>query len=451
MDAVRRLVERDRVVGAGGEVDDAQLQAAGDALGDGEVAGEDVDVVEHDAGARRDQLLGRRQVGRFGIDRHEAEVAPGVVDADVEAAGAVLEVVLDVGAAGEHGAHRKGLVGAEVGVGDFPLGRVLALAAEKQVALVERLADADVEQLVGLLVQQLVRADGTDGVAPQAIGALGRVHRHVVERAAVVRPRRRRDLLDRPGIDDAGDEVLDVERVVAAAGEVGRVGEPVRVARDGSEAEAKERLAARELVQVEQRLVDAGRVVAPVRTDGAPAQVVRVLLAAPRPGRVPPVALSHRHRIVVLLDAREHLLVELLLQLGVRRQPGVGVGVLGLQVGERARIVAVAQPEVVVAARVAVNADVARFARRDRRCGRRHGRRGRRQRTRPRVGRGPARRHGAAASHARAGHRGGSSAALRSPIGASPLAASARSRSSTPGSGARFQRRVMKRRIEPVS
>ena len=149
------------MVVARGEVDDAQLQAAGDALGDGEMAGEDVDVVEHDAVARRDQLFGIGQVGRLGVDGDEAEVAPGVVDADVEAAGAVLEVVLDVGAAREHHAQRERPVGAEVGIGDVPLGRVLALAAEEEIALVERLADADVEQLVGLLVQQLVGAGRT--------------------------------------------------------------------------------------------------------------------------------------------------------------------------------------------------------------------------------------------------------------------------------------------------
>ena len=45
------------------EVDDAQLQAAGDALGDDQVLGEDVDVVEHDVVARRDQRLGAVEVG----------------------------------------------------------------------------------------------------------------------------------------------------------------------------------------------------------------------------------------------------------------------------------------------------------------------------------------------------------------------------------------------------
>ena len=96
-------------------------------------------------------------------------------------------------------------------------------------------------------------------VAPEAVRALGLVHRHVVERAAVVGPRRRRHLLDRPVVDAAAGEVLDVEREVAPAGDVGRVGEPHRVARDGRQAEAQERLVAGQLVQVEQGLVDAVR------------------------------------------------------------------------------------------------------------------------------------------------------------------------------------------------
>ena len=228
------------------------------------------------------------------------------------------------------------------------------------------------------------RSAPTD-VAPEAVRPLGLVHRHVVERAAVVGPRRRRRPL-RPTRRRSRRvrEVLDVQREVAPAGEVGRVGEPHRVARHGGQAEAKERLAARQLVEVEQGLVDAARVVAPIgrrRRAGAGSAGTARRCRVWR--RVPPVALSHRHRVVVLLDAREHLLVELLLQRGVRREPGIGVGVLGLQVGERARIVAVAQPEVVVAARVAVHAHVARLARRARR--------------RPRAG--------------RAAHRAGSSAA----------------------------------------
>ena len=206
-----------------------------------------------------------------------------------------------------------------------------------------------------------------DDVAPEPVGALGRVHRHVVERAAVVGPDRRRDLLDRPRIDRAAGEVLDVQREVAPAGVVDAVGKPARVAAHGREAEAQERLAERHLVEVEQDLVDAIRVVAALGADGAAAQQARVLLAGARLGRVPPVALPHRHRVVVLLDAREHLLVERLLERRVRLEPGVGIAVLRLQVVERARIVAVAQPEIVVVARIAVDADVVRLARCERR------------------------------------------------------------------------------------
>ena len=54
----------------------------------------------------------------------------------------------------------------------------------------------------------------------------------------------------------------------------------------------------------------------------------------------------------------------------MRREPGVGVGVLGPQVRQGARIVAVAQPEVVVDAPVAVHGHVLGLARRDGKRGR---------------------------------------------------------------------------------
>ena len=169
------------------------------------------------------------------------------------------------GRRGEHGAHRERPVAAEAGVDGAPFGRVLALDAEEQEGFVERLADADVEQLVRLLEQQLVGPLGADDVAPEPMGALGLVHRHVVERAAVVGPRRRGHLLDRPRQRRAVAELLHEQGEVAAAGEVGAVGEPRGVARDRRDAQAQERLAVRERIEIEQRLVDAGRIEAPLR------------------------------------------------------------------------------------------------------------------------------------------------------------------------------------------
>ena len=65
VDAVGRLVEGDRVIAATFQVEDAQLQAAFDPLGDDEVLGEDVDAVEHDVGARR-AISSRRAFARSG-------------------------------------------------------------------------------------------------------------------------------------------------------------------------------------------------------------------------------------------------------------------------------------------------------------------------------------------------------------------------------------------------
>ena len=49
----------------------------------------------------------------------------------------------------------------------------------------------------------------------------------------------------------------------------------------------------------------------------------------------------------------------------MRREPGVGVGVLGAQVRQGARVVALPHPEVVVDAAVAVHGHVLGLARRD--------------------------------------------------------------------------------------
>ena len=67
--------------------------------------------------ARGDQLLGAApRSGCRGVDLDQAEVAAGVVDAHVEAAVAMVEVVFDVGAAREDDAQRERRVGARVGV-----------------------------------------------------------------------------------------------------------------------------------------------------------------------------------------------------------------------------------------------------------------------------------------------------------------------------------------------
>jgi hypothetical protein len=82
--------------------------------------------------------------------------------------------------------------------------------------------------------------------------------------------------------------------------------------------------------------------------------VHRVLLALDRPGVVPPAALARRHRQVALLGPGLDLGEDLVLQRRERRRGGLGKGVLGLEVGDRVRVVAVGEPGVLVVNRVAV-------------------------------------------------------------------------------------------------
>ena len=412
------------MLAAAHQVEHAQLQAAFDALGNHEVPGEEVEVVEHDELSRGDDLFGVRQVWLRRIDRDEAEVAAGVVDAGEESAVAVLNLVFDVGVAQEDDAQEASTVdGSRVGIDHLHLRRIHALARDDHVAAVERARHAEREQLVGLFEQQRVGRIAAHHVAPEPARPLGLVHGDVVERATVVGPGDGSHLRHGPRIEHAVAQVLELQRVVAAAGAVERAGEAHAVAAHGKGAEAQERLAARQLVEVEQGLVDTVRVEATIVAHGAAAQVARILFARLRPGGVPPVAFAHRHRVVVLLDAREHLLVERFLQRRVRREPGLGIGVLGPQDVERAGVVAVAHPVVVVDAMVAVDAHVFGLARCDRRL---------------QVG-------------SWCGHGVSFRAALRSPIGGAPWATSERSRSSTPGNGSSDQRRVRKRRIDAVS
>ena len=63
---------------------------------------------------------------------------------------------------------------------------------------------------------------------------------------------------------------------------------------------------------------------------------------------VPPGAVAIGNGDVGLLDVAEHLLVELVAQVGEGRHDGVGVGVFGIEVGGDVGVFLVAQPGVVV-------------------------------------------------------------------------------------------------------
>ncbi len=225
---------------------------------------------------------------------------------------------------------------------------------QHQPGVAARAADVDVEALVRLLEDQLVPVRA-QLVAVEAVRALGLVLDGVEERAAVGRPGRRDHLLDPQGQLPAGLEVLDLQGVLPEAGLVGRVGQQPVVVADHGQAQGHEGLALGQGVDVEHEL--RGRVRAP----GA-AQQQRVLPALLGAGRVPEAALPVGRALVRLLDAPEHLAVERLLQAGGGLHDGVGVGVLGLQVGGHGGVRLVAQPEVVVLAGLAVDHFDARAA-----------------------------------------------------------------------------------------
>ena len=107
-------------------------------------------------------------------------------------------------------------------------------------------------------------------MAPEPVGALRGILGDVEERRAVRGPGDRRDLLDALGEELAGREVLDVERVLAGAGDVHRVGQEPTVVAHRVGANREERVACGERVQVERHRL--GGLDAPL-----PAAIDRVL------------------------------------------------------------------------------------------------------------------------------------------------------------------------------
>src|SRR5207253_6189950 len=146
----------------------------------------------------------------------------------------------------------------------------------------------------------------------------------------------------------ARPEILHVERVLAGAGDVDRVGQAVAVVADRVRAEREERVPEGEDVQVERHLLGRVYMSGPPAEDG-------VLLALLGPRIVEVAAPPVGDGLVVLLDAAEHLPVERLLERRGGLEARVGVGVLGLEVGDDLGVVLLAEPEVVVLAPVAVD------------------------------------------------------------------------------------------------
>ncbi len=306
---------------------------------------EEVDAREHDVGAVRDELLPVRAARRGDGRRHEPEVAAAGVRPDVEEVAAVLDVVLVVLLA--RGDERPLALG-RVGLQDAGLRGRVAGALHHDPRAAPRAADADVEPLVLLLVEQGVGGRGRPDLVPvDAVRALRRLVLDGVEEGLPVRgPRDARDAQHPLGKERARLQVLHGERVLAEARVVRRVREEAPVVRRAERAEGHELLPLGERVQVEEDLLGAV-------PRGLPA-VDPVLLPLLRPVVVQERAVAVGDGQVRLLHVGEHLVVERLLERLGRLEDRVGVRVLGLEIGRDLRVRLLAQPEVRVGPRVAV-------------------------------------------------------------------------------------------------
>ena len=224
------------------------------------------------------------------------------------------------------------------------------LRRENEPRAAPRPADVRVEALVLLLVHEGVGALRLEkAVAVDAIRALGRILDPVEERHVVRRPHGARRLLDALGPEGVRAQVLDEERVLPEARRVRRVREKVPVVAHGVSSERHELLALRELVQVEGDLLGSVGKLLPA--------VDAVLLPLLGAEVVQPVALAVRHGEVGLLDVGEHLGVQRVLKRLRRLHHRGRVRVLGLEVGGDLRVRLVAQPEVRIGSRLAVQRD----------------------------------------------------------------------------------------------
>ena len=149
-----------------------------------------------------------------------------------------------------------------------------------------------------------------------------------------------------------------MQRVLPEARLVGGVGQELAVRAHRHVADGHELLALGQGVHVEDDLLRG-------RGRALPARVDRVLLPLLRARVVEVAALAGGHVGVRLLDAREHLVVQLLLERLRRLHDRFRIGELGAQVGLDLGRALVAQPEVVVHQGVAVDLDLVRLLVRD--------------------------------------------------------------------------------------
>ena len=226
---------------------------------------------------------------------------------------------------------------------------------DEQRAVVAAPRDRDAEALVVLAEEELVVVGaGPQVVAPQLEGSPRVVDAHVEEGPGVRGERRGvGDVLDRLWGRLATVQRGERDRVALIAGEVDADRAQRVVGCDLEDADRAEVVALGEHVLVEEHLLARGVEARRVARAGVRASAVhRVALGLEGPLVVPPRTPSDRRGHVGLLDARDDLVVDRLLE---RRGPLELLArevVLRGEVGEDVGVVAIAEPEEVVDADV---------------------------------------------------------------------------------------------------
>ena len=350
------------------ELPEAQAGQSVFAFAGDEEAGKEIDIFKHygvAVGNLLDPVFARGSIDWRG---DEAEVAAAIVGADVPLAVAVIDVVLVLVLAGtDDFEFAGGLIGGK----DKALGSGVAAGFEDHEFAVAGAACADVKAFVVVLIDEDIFAVGrVERVAKKLELALLFLVFDGIEKCGVVgSPGDGTDPVNFTREGFAGFEVLDVERVLAEAGDVSGVGEPAAVVGDVGGADGEECLAFGELVAVEDDLFRRIReelsvVVSHPRQrwncclgwgtrcqgwgtqQSALAAEDGVLLAFFGADVIPPVAFAVGGGLVSLLDVTEHLVVEVVAKRSQVGGDGFGIFVFRLEVVGDFGIVLVAQPGV---------------------------------------------------------------------------------------------------------
>lgn len=213
----------------------------------------------------------------------------------------------------------------------------------------------DVESIVPLFVNQLVllriAADyvAIDLIRQQRLGVLA----HVVHRRGIVGPLEAAGGVFQHFVGPAAvGQVLETNVILAARQEILRHPQTLIVGADVQPAQGVKLVVLGALVAVDKHI--------PLLALGLRLAHINRVFVARLVARLIAIAVAHvRHRMFLLRDARHHLFVQGFAQRLLRLQHHIGVGVLRLQVVQHLTVCAliVAQPVVVIHARITVDSD----------------------------------------------------------------------------------------------